>query len=65
MSHTYRDTEPAANRIGLSGVTFERYRIQGCGPRYAKLGKRVVYRDADVDEWVASRLTNSTSHEVT
>lgn len=63
MPHTYRHTVGAAQRVGLSGVTFERYRIQGCGPRYAKLGKRVVYRDDDVDEWVASRLIRSTSEE--
>lgn len=61
MSHIYRDTEPAAERIGLSGVTLERYRTRGGGPRYAKIGKRVVYRDDDVDEWVAGRLIRSTS----
>jgi len=55
------DTRAAAARVGLSAVTLERYRLNGGGPRYAKLGKAVRYRPADLDEWVTSRLVSSTS----
>lgn len=55
------DTKAAAARVGLSTVTLERYRLTGAGPQFAKLGKAVRYRPADLDAWVAARLVNSTS----
>ena len=57
------DTKAAAKRVGLSPVTMERLRLTGDGPQYAKLGKAVRYRTADLDEWVASKLIRSTSEE--
>lgn len=57
------DTAEAAAHVRLSPVTLERLRCKGDGPRYAKLGKSVRYRRGDLDEWVASRLLNSTSEE--
>lgn len=57
------DTKAAASRVGLSIVTLERYRVSGEGPQFAKLGKAVRYRPADLDAWVASRLVRSTSEE--
>lgn len=55
------DTKAAAVRVGLSPVTMERMRLTGEGPAYAKLGKAVRYRIADIDAWVADRLVRSTS----
>jgi excisionase family DNA binding protein len=45
----------------LSKRTLERMRVTGDGPRFCKLGRRVVYRLADIDAWVASRVVTSTS----
>jgi hypothetical protein len=39
----------------------ERWRWLGQGPRYCKIGGRVVYRLADVEEHEASSLRTSTS----
>jgi predicted DNA-binding transcriptional regulator AlpA len=58
------DEKGAAHRVGLSVFTLQRYRITGGGPKYAKLGRRVVYRVADLDEWVAARIVSSTSQGV-
>ena len=51
----------AAKALGLSTRTLERLRLTGSGPRFAKLGRRVLYRPVDLEAWVASRLVASTS----
>lgn len=55
------DTPEAASFVRLSAVTMERLRIKGDGPPYCKLGKAVRYRKSDLNDWLASRLTRSTS----
>jgi hypothetical protein len=50
----------AALYLGLSTSTLNRLRVQGGGPRYAKLG-RILYRRVDLDAYVNARLRNSTS----
>ncbi|MDR6511480.1 putative DNA-binding transcriptional regulator AlpA [Novosphingobium capsulatum] len=57
------DTKAAAQHVGLSPVTMERFRLTGEGPQYAKLGKSVRYRTCDLDAWVASKLIRSTSQK--
>jgi hypothetical protein len=37
--------------------------LTGGGPRYCKLGRRVVYRSEDLLAWVAARVVTSTSEE--
>ena len=54
-------TPEAATYLRLSKPTLERLRLTGEGPAYAKLGKAVRYRRADLDAWLASRLIRSTS----
>jgi predicted site-specific integrase-resolvase len=43
-----------APRLGLSVRTLQRWRWQGKGPAYLKLGGRVVYREADIAAWEES-----------
>lgn len=54
-------THEAAEYCRLGKPTLERFRISGDGPRYCKLGGAVRYRKADLDAWLESRLTASTS----
>jgi excisionase family DNA binding protein len=54
-------TSEAANYVRLGKPTMERFRLTGEGPSYCKLGGAVRYRKADLDEWLESRLTRSTS----
>jgi len=54
-------TPAAAEYLGLSKSTLEKYRLRGDGPRYSKLGKSCVYGIADLDAWVKARSRNSTS----
>lgn len=55
------NTIEAAAHVHLSKPTLERLRLTGDGPPYAKLGKAVRYRKADLDAWLASHLIHSTS----
>ena len=51
----YLDTRQAAAYLGLSPKTLIKMRITGEGPRYAKVGRRVIYDMADLDAWVEER----------
>jgi predicted DNA-binding transcriptional regulator AlpA len=57
----YLRTPEAARFVGLSIRTLEKHRIYGTGPRYSKLGGRVVYRLEDLQSWVESGAKASTS----
>lgn len=46
--------EEVAEATRLPINTLYHYRATGQGPRSAKLGRRVLYRRADVEAWVAS-----------
>jgi predicted DNA-binding transcriptional regulator AlpA len=57
----YLRTPEAARFLGLSGRTLEKHRTYGTGPRYSKLGGRVVYRLDDLQAWVDRGAKTSTS----
>jgi predicted DNA-binding transcriptional regulator AlpA len=57
----YLRTPEASRFIGLSVRTLEKHRIYGTGPRYSKLGGRVVYRVEDLKAWVDDAAKSSTS----
>lgn len=45
----------AADYVGLSKSTLDKLRCYGTGPVYFKLGRAVVYRTSDLDDWVATQ----------
>lgn len=51
----------AADFLRISPRSLERHRVQGTGPRYSSLGRRVVYARSDLLAWVqaCSRLSTS------
>jgi predicted DNA-binding transcriptional regulator AlpA len=51
----------AAKFVGLSESTLAKLRLNGNGPTYCKLGRRVVYRPADLESWLQSRTTRDTT----
>jgi predicted DNA-binding transcriptional regulator AlpA len=57
----YLRTQEAARFLGLSSRTLEKHRTYGTGPRYSKLGGRVVYQLADLQAWAARGAKASTS----
>lgn len=53
-------TPEVARILGLSPRTLEKHRTYGTGPRYRKLGGRVVYAIEDVRSWADIGLREST-----
>lgn len=47
-----------AERLGVPLATLARWRSQGTGPRYLKVGRHVRYRIADVEKWENSRYAD-------
>jgi len=55
------ETPAAADYLGgIAPRTLEAWRVFGRGPRFIKIGSRVVYRRRDLDAWLATRERNST-----
>lgn len=57
----YLSNEEAAAYLKLSPRTLEKQRVVGGGPRFRKLGRRVVYAVTDLDAWVGERTCDTTS----
>jgi predicted site-specific integrase-resolvase len=51
----------AANYMGLSPKTLEKWRMEGIGPNFVKLGGRVFYFKSDLDEYLSGRVVSSTA----
>jgi hypothetical protein len=51
----------AARYVGLAPPTMSKMRCWGGGPEFLKLGRKVVYRRAALDEWLAARVARNTS----
>ncbi len=68
MQETQYITGPnLARRLGLKPQTIRSWRLSGYGPPYIRLGDRisgrVLYRIADVEQWLAARVVESTAAE--
>lgn len=51
-------------RIQRPERTLERWRLTGEGPPFVRLGRRVAYRVADVERWLARRTYASRAAEL-
>lgn len=54
-------TDEVAQYLGLSASYLNKLRSIGGGPRYAKVGRRVIYSRNDLDAWLTSCGRQSTS----
>lgn len=55
------DPEAAARRLGLARQTLARWRCEGRGPRFYKLGRAVRYGLRELEEFESASLLASTS----
>lgn len=60
------DEEAAGKYIGgtaspISSRTMQRWRLEGVGPTYVKLGRLVRYRQSDLDDFLDESSCTSTS----
>ena len=50
----------AANYVGLSKSSLDKFRCAGSGPAYSKVGRAVIYATADLDAWLAAQRRTTT-----
>lgn len=55
------DTAEAADYVGLGKSTLDKFRLTGRGPRFVKIGRRVLYDVRDLDGWLGEHYRRSTS----
>jgi hypothetical protein len=51
----------AAERLRVAKQTLARWRVEGQGPPFVRIGSRVLYRVADIDAYVVERCFRSTA----
>ncbi|MFV2143206.1 helix-turn-helix transcriptional regulator [Isoptericola sp. G70] len=56
--------EEVSEEIGTPVGTLAYWRHVGSGPRWAKLGRRVVYRRRDLEAWIDNAF-EATEHKAT
>jgi predicted DNA-binding transcriptional regulator AlpA len=54
-------TKPAADYVGSTESSMNKYRLYGGGPKYIKIGRTVVYDLDDLDAWLETKKRTSTS----
>ena len=55
------DTKQAAAYIPSTKSTLEKMRVFGGGPKFVKIGKRVLYDTRDIDDWLEAQKRISTA----
>jgi excisionase family DNA binding protein len=53
--------DEASTYLGVPKATLAKMRWAGKGCRFVKLGRKVYYRPADLDDWIAANERSSTS----
>lgn len=57
------DEKRAAELLGLSPGTLQKYRVQGGGPEFVKIGKKAVrYKVGDLKQWALDNKKANTSY---
>ncbi len=57
--------DEAAKRIGISVRTLQRWRYEGGGPKFTRLGvRRLGYQEADLKSWAEGRSFASRAAEL-
>ncbi len=51
-----------AERWSITKTTLSQWRWNGRGPKYLKLGRRVMYRIQDIEEFEDQKVRRDTSH---
>jgi predicted DNA-binding transcriptional regulator AlpA len=64
--HSFEDTRRvsslrAAELLGVSETTLRKWRMGGSGPRFIKMGSRVVYDTGELEDWLERRSRTTTT----
>lgn len=55
------DTVAASALTGVAASTLENWRSRGFGPKFLKIGRKVMYDPRDIEAWKDTRRVGSTS----
>ena len=58
-----KSVEETAEALGLAVGTLNKWRVQGGGPKFVRLGRRVAYRIVDIEDFISNGLRRSTSEK--
>ena len=69
VADTIFDEKGAGRYVGgeakpISPRTFQRWRQQGLGPKFCRVGNQIRYRQRDLDEWLVGRIAQSTADPI-
>lgn len=53
------DTDAAALWLGMASTTLRRWRSEGRGPRWVRVGRLAKYRVADLAAWAEAHVVES------
>ena len=42
----------AAAKLGIHPSTLARWRSEGSGPKYVRMGARLMYRESAIEQWI-------------
>jgi predicted DNA-binding transcriptional regulator AlpA len=60
MSDKIYRTQAAAERIGISASTMEKWRPAGIGPPFVRIGRRAIgYKESALDAFLGAELTST------
>lgn len=57
------NTLQAAERLRVSKRTLEKWRVEGTGPAFLKIGRLAFYTEEQLDAWKQTRVRRSTSDQ--
>jgi predicted DNA-binding transcriptional regulator AlpA len=58
---TVLDPRSASTYLGIAVQTLARWRVEGAGPPFLKLGTAIRYDRSDLDTWLDARRQRSTT----
>ncbi len=62
-AHRLLDVNAVSEWLGISTSTLAKWRLRGTGPPFLKVGKRILMRQSDLDQWLDCRRRISTSDD--
>lgn len=57
----YINETTLAERLCISASTLRKWRWEGKGPKFIKVGHRVLYREEDINSYIEAQVRKSTS----
>ena len=64
MKPILKSNKETADILGVKEDTLDHWRVRGHGPRFVRIGRRIMYRLEDIEAFITAGVRSSTSQEV-